>query len=184
MKWVVAIDPYNDKSNGIKLMHKFCNDLNEIGEEAYLVFLGPIENVIDRKIFISYDKSLINSNLNTPPLPKKFLKNGWVDDFIVVYTEVLAGNPLKAKNIVRWIGNKQIFSSWRQFLSIEKEAFTLAHSKIFLENSNEVLYNSHIDEIFFEKDDILDHKDRNLDLIYHGKGADFTECKIYDNTFS
>jgi len=183
MKWLICVDPYTDKSNGIKHLHEMCDQLNKINEEAYIAFLAPMVDPRDRKVIIKNDPSLLNKNLNTPILPKELLKNNWTNEFIVILPEVVVGNPLNAKNIVRWIGNKQSICSWGQFLSIENDAFILSFSRIFADKPHHVLYKSHIDEFFFESDNKTDYKDRKLDLIYHGKGVQYLNCNIFDNTF-
>lgn len=180
MKWLIILDPYTDKSNGIKHMHEMCHKLNSLGEEAYVAFMTPPFNgdQTQRKLVVSFDENLRNLNLNTPPLDKKYSPQQVREEFIVVYPEVLIGNPLSAKKIVRWLGNSQKTYSYSNFLSIEKDAYVLSFSKIFHEKPNYVLFNTFIDDFFYKNEKNLNK--RNLDLIFHGKSS---AIDVYENTF-
>lgn len=74
---------------GIKVMHKLCHLLNENGYPSYLM-----------PIYIR-DTFNVYANYNTPLITDEILNN--LDDAIVIYPEGIRGNPLNAKNIVRWI---------------------------------------------------------------------------------
>ncbi|ENC6733307.1 WavQ, partial [Vibrio navarrensis] len=96
------------------VLHKLCHILNEIGEVAYL-FPYRDNYLINSNAIISslysaaksYFKVLrhgfkVNKALNTPVIktvPKDINSNNWV----VIYPEVVLGNPLGAKNVVRWL---------------------------------------------------------------------------------
>jgi hypothetical protein len=73
---------------GIKVMHKLCHQLNELGYESYLM---PIH--IRDSFLIHYD--------NTPLVTHDILKN--IKDCIVIYPEGIEHNPLGSKHVVRWM---------------------------------------------------------------------------------
>jgi len=167
-------------------MHNFCHWLNKEGENAYLAFITANPNFLERRIFTTTNKNFFNDKLITKPISSDLLTSEFLEQSIVIYPDILVGNPLKAKKIVRFLGNKQ--SNWphKNFLNIEKGAFILSHSKIFHENPNAVLFNATIDPIFYEENEVIEtipYEKRNLDLIYHGKGVYYGECKKFKNTF-
>lgn len=111
-KFLIYTPSYNERSGGIVVLHKLCHVLNESGHEAYLfpyAFTYEInrfnfgENVINFlkwSLLSSLKPFRINKHFKTP-IFKKGIKD--IDDFIVVYPEVVFGNPLKAKKVVRWL---------------------------------------------------------------------------------
>lgn len=186
MKWLIVTETYQETSNGIKIMHKICHELNKLGETAYLAFITPISDFTKRRIFINSDPSLVNANLNTPVIPKNQFTKEFLDEAVVIYPDILVGNQLNAKKIVRFLGNRQ--SNWphKNLLSIEEGAFILSHSKIFHPKPNAVLFNAYIDDFFYEENKLIssvEFKNRNLNLMYHGKGIYYGNCDVYKNTF-
>lgn len=85
-KYLIYAPNFTIRSGGQMWLHKFCNNLNELGEEAYLAPWGA-ETSINT-----------NSSYNTPIFSREV-----TDEYIVVYPEVTEGNPLKANNVVRWL---------------------------------------------------------------------------------
>ncbi len=73
---------------GIKVMHKLCHLLNELGYPSYLmpIHMGPTFNIY-------YD--------NTPLVTQEIVNN--LSDCIVIYPEGIRYNPLGSKHVVRWI---------------------------------------------------------------------------------
>ena len=74
---------------GIKVTHYLCHLLNELGYECYLY---PIH---------IKEEFCVNASYNTPLIPIELANN--LDECIVVYMDGVRGNPLNAKNIVRWV---------------------------------------------------------------------------------
>lgn len=113
-KFIIFSPPYNEKSGGIVVLHKLCHLLNELGHDARL-YPHNEQFIIDKNnffktliVFLKFEiKALFkgyktNSSLNTPIMnPQKKPKIS--DDTIVIYSELVLGNPLKAKNVVRWL---------------------------------------------------------------------------------
>jgi hypothetical protein len=88
-KFVIYTYDYSPGVGGIKVMHKLCDIINNSGFEAYLM---PIH---------IRDDFYTCSDYNTPLVTEDILNN--LDNTIVIYPEGIQGNPLNAKNVVRWI---------------------------------------------------------------------------------
>jgi hypothetical protein len=82
---------YTHKSSGVRTLHLLCHALNEMGQKAYLVS-GDIA-------FAS------NPHLNTPLLSAEYQNFYYKEgiDPITVYPDIVKGNPLNAKNVVRYL---------------------------------------------------------------------------------
>ena len=88
-KFVIYTYDYSPGVGGIKVMHKLCDMLNTNGFEAYLM---PIH---------IRDDFYTCSDYNTPLITQEIFDN--LDNAVVIYPEGIQGNPLNAKNVVRWI---------------------------------------------------------------------------------
>ena len=122
-KYLIQTKSYDENSGGIIVLHKLCSILNELGHESYLI--PPHNRYYEisknsphtsvkavlgflRRVFIglrqehnAYKTFKTNPAFNTPILNAK----GTVfdDDWIIIYPEIVVGNPLQAKNVVRWL---------------------------------------------------------------------------------
>lgn len=118
-KYVICSRSYDENNGGIIALHRLCHLLNEAGEDAYL--WNPIEwhlstwhskNLGFKTRLIIEIKRLwnrfffspmsINPLFNTPEIRQENIPK----DAIVIYPEVVEGNPLGLKNVVRWFLNK------------------------------------------------------------------------------
>jgi len=90
--YVVVTPIYRDNSNGVRVLHKLVHDLNERGYEAYCT-------------------STPNPLWNEPLITKEKI----TEDFIVVYPEIIAGNPVGIHKVVRWALNKPGFLGGEPF---------------------------------------------------------------------
>lgn len=111
-KFLIISRSYSENSGGYIVLHKLCDQINRLGGEAYMVpyvdsyefgrgnLIKPVLRYVKEvgRGLISYS---VNKSFVTPVLKEyKKIKN-W-DDWVVIYPEVVFGNPLKAKNVVRW----------------------------------------------------------------------------------
>lgn len=113
-KYIIYAPPYDENGGGAIALHRLCHLINECGGEAYLhPFVPSFEvhhhNAAEIGLYAKaiYDASnlanyRINDTFRTPVLrPQESSAPG--DDCIVVYPEIAFGNPLRAKNVVRWL---------------------------------------------------------------------------------
>jgi hypothetical protein len=113
MKFLIYSPEYNETIGGVVVLHRLCHILNEIGYDAYLMPYGrrrhvfPIWDDGRSKAFKENIRSKFrgfaaNPFFRTPVLkniPSDIDTNNWV----VIYPEIVLGNPVGAKNVVRWL---------------------------------------------------------------------------------
>jgi hypothetical protein len=88
LTFVIAAPDYTDRHAGVVALHRLCDRLNVVGFRAYIEPLGEA-------VGITRDDWI------TPLWWRKDFENT-----IVVYPEIVTGNPLGAPNVVRWILNR------------------------------------------------------------------------------
>lgn len=113
-KYIVYAPPYHEDSGGAIVLHRLCHLINECGGEAYLhphipsfdlqhhniAQIGPYVTMIYQASDLANYR--IHQGFKTPVLrpQENFIP---ADDCIVVYPEIIFGNPLRARNVVRWL---------------------------------------------------------------------------------
>lgn len=125
-KFIIYAPSFDENIGGVIALHRLCHLLNECGATAYLhPFIPSFElafhNIQEIGAYIksiqyasSLDNFRVHSDFRTPVLKPS---DGFVapDDCIVVYPEVVFGNPLRAKNVVRWLLHKPGFHTGKIF---------------------------------------------------------------------
>lgn len=81
--YVIVAPPYTDKSAGIRVLHLTCHLMNTMGIEAYMASQST------------------NPDWDTPQAHQ-----GHLPGSIVIYPEVVDGNPLQAERYIRWNLNR------------------------------------------------------------------------------
>lgn len=86
---------YTHDSAGVRCLHLLCHWLNRSGERAYVLTCGP------------ESKAPANMDLLTPLLTPLIVEAHGQENYkpIIVYPEVVAGNPLNARCVVRYVLN-------------------------------------------------------------------------------
>jgi len=112
MNFVIFSPPYDDNHGGPIALHYLCHLLNEAGHHAVLVPLYKTYESDQRSPFKGLLKSLASKfrtwrkgyavcpGLNTPVVKHPSIP--LASDAVAIYPEVVAGNPLGAKHVVRW----------------------------------------------------------------------------------
>ncbi len=78
-------------SGGVTVLHLLADIIVKLGYEAYL---WPSDN--------NFETFLTNAKYNVSLANKEMIN----DDAIIIYPEIVIGNPLNAKNVVRWLLNE------------------------------------------------------------------------------
>jgi hypothetical protein len=111
-KYIVMTPSYNENSGGIVVLHKLCDLLNRLGYEAYVMpyrysyyitrynFISEGVNFLKWSVWNWFKLFRRNESFDTPIYTGTYPID---DEFIVVYPEVVLGNPLGAKNVIRWL---------------------------------------------------------------------------------
>lgn len=126
LKYIIAAPSYDPNNGGCIVLHKLCDLLNSHGEKAqlcpmdfcnYFLYGNTKWQTITRRIChpvytqrfyrllrSNYQKYKTNPSWNTPVATtwKLFFSYGH-PDYIVVYPEILSGNMIGAKNVIRYL---------------------------------------------------------------------------------
>ncbi len=95
--YYIVTPPYTRRSAGIRTLHFLCHALNSVGQSAFLFF--------DRQ---SWPQTLeVNPEFLTPVLTQDIINYHFERSRcpIVVYPEIISGNPLAAPMVVRYLLN-------------------------------------------------------------------------------
>lgn len=127
---------------------------------------------------IFHDDTWTNKDLNTPVLEEK--EGGFANDAIVIYPETIIANPLRAKRVVRYFGNREGYCNSRKVLAGQND-FILAHSHVIHQKPDYILFNADINPAF---NDIgaIPFENRQMDVTYVGKGYIYGQVGIIPNT--
>lgn len=123
--FVVTAPGWTDVSGGIMALHHLCHLINMSGKASAFLFPVPegeivnflcteqINEVVNRQnMFLHSFK--INRSLDTPI----FHGNITDSNIVVVYGELVMGNPLCAQNVARWV--LYHMGGWRDLVSVSR----------------------------------------------------------------
>lgn len=100
--YIIYTWPYNENSGGIIFEHRLADELNRLGERAFVRRSRPIQRLGPRswlRYWLKRGPMRIHPDLVTPLARRRDMTR----DAIVVYGERIMGNPLRARNVVRWL---------------------------------------------------------------------------------
>jgi len=87
-RFVIAAPGYREGSGGIVALHRLCDLLNRCGQDAAL--------------FTIDGNAATHPGWRTPMIADP----GAIDGAVVVYPEIIRGNPFGARHVVRWLLNR------------------------------------------------------------------------------
>ena len=111
MNFVIYTPHYDPESGGIMVLYKLYSLLNKHGHTAKIWNWTKIHShenrIINGKISAGY---FIPSTISKVDIECPYLiniaKEIDIQDSVVIYPEIIEGNPLRAKRVVRWLLNK------------------------------------------------------------------------------
>ena len=111
-KYIVYSPKYSERDGGAIVLHKLCELLNQNQQKAYIWPMGRSAS-FDISAYIGYGyiklKNIVKAFMYGRAKPEVInpvaTKQDLVDA-IVIYPEIVNGNPLNAKHVVRWFLNK------------------------------------------------------------------------------
>ena len=140
-KFLIFAPHYLENSGGPIALHRLCDIINRNGGIA---FIHPL--------FESYEINIVNheAEINKLTIEKKLFEPSYVfvvnpkyqtpirhilndrtygDDWVVIYPEITFGNPLGAKNVVRWLLHNPGFHTGKIYYG--QNEFHIRHNPIF-----------------------------------------------------
>jgi hypothetical protein len=136
MQIIIVAPPYDEKSDGIKVLHFLSHSLNNFGYVSKILLMDTSDPTFQK--FIAGNEKL---GLNPENLTESIKSSSEVDlhKDIVIYPEIISNNPANAKNVVRYFLNKpgNIFGNK---IDIHPRDFLLSYQNIFFTKSHFSLY--------------------------------------------
>lgn len=173
-KYVIVAPYYTAKSAGIVVLHELCDSLNKLGHKAALVLMGTGKDIIP------HDPNFYGPNLQWHPLKDNDELNEFINDGIVIYPEIVTGNPLCGKRVVRYLLNSEGAVAQNR-MQHSQEDFILSFSRLYHQSPHAYLMKLPFNPLF-NSDDTVDTPERTLDLTYIGKGVNHNQCFVIRDT--
>ena len=143
------------------MLHYLVHTINQIGFNASLVFDSNDGSYITNKQFDTPVTD--NSSLN-------LIKEG-----VIIYPEVVQGNPYKAKNVVRYMLNWEGKISGRSMGASQQDIF-VAYLPEFRPDATHILNYPVFSEEHFHQKNTQPALARTMDTFYIGKGEMYASC--------
>lgn len=176
-RFLIAAPQYSHQAGGIMALHNLCDMLNRQGFEAAIVFFHS-GKAPDFQWASSNNPELYNpahqhyhlSLDNADGSVSDFLENG-----IMVYPDLIPGNPLGARRVVRYILCHNIGYQAQQ------DEYVLSFSRMFIDGAHGYLYQNFVDPNMHARG-ARHWSERTMDLTYFGKGPSFINCMRIPDT--
>lgn len=175
-KCIVVAPPYNPTSAGCVVLHELCDALNQIGQPCYMVI-----NIGDQFITSNEDQYFSSASKRSlyseDPIPecKEIINTG-----IVIYPEVIIGNPLNAVNVVRYMLYFDGAHMQRKMEHSDRD-FILTYTKVFFEKHHDVLFYPITNSLFCEENSPK-NSERHINITYTDNRKEKANVHILDNT--
>lgn len=156
------------------VLHELCNSINRNGYRCGIIFING-GNAVEQnfQFAISNDPSFYMPNSNYYAHSSIAELKEIIETGVVIYPDLINGNPLGAFNVVRYILN---FND-NPFIG----DYVLSFSNVYSKFANKVLFKSFKNSAFNDSGTMPWHA-RTLNLTYFGKGPSFIECKLIENS--
>jgi hypothetical protein len=178
---LVAAPAYDGRFAGVRVLHELCNGLNAIGVTAYIVFY---EFQVDSppRFFFSASEALYAPEHGQILRPHfefgSDLANTLIQESIVIYPEVIRGNPISATNVVRYVLKAEEANKYPMFH--DENDFIMVYDRSFM-NDVDFVFPIYFTDYFkpeslFNDLETVTFAQRKLDVTYYGKGPTYAPC--------
>lgn len=162
-KFIIFSPSYSENNGGAITLHHLCDLIIQCGYECYLYpgFDNHELNILNYKeVLPKFFSKLIRHPLRrfktskrfTSKILKKFPGKFDLSDLIVIYPEVVFGNPLGAKNVVRWFLHNPGFFSGKIYYGQNEIYFKYSDQYQSLEYLNSYTSNNNLFIFAYLKD--------------------------------
>ena len=173
--FLVLAPPFAHNSAGNVVLHELCNAIIDCGYTAHIIFIDIKKP--EWGYGVSHNPKFYNEGLKRIDIPPE-LGESWVksvlDLGITIYPEIISGNPLKARNIVRYFLNSDGAITGSKSL-YQPNDFCLAFSKHYFDKPHAYLIKPVLTPEFNGINAPL-FDERKLNLTYFGKGHKYASC--------
>lgn len=165
MRFLIVSPRYHHKSEGVVVLHQMARDLRELGYETLVIWLGANNT--------KFDTFFVNHNARTSSAPygelilESFAEYNHETD-IVIYPEIVPGNPLAAKRVVRYFLNRECFGYKDNHINPSPTDFILAYHAEYVDRFDLILFKPTFD---LSKIENIDLSKKHLNTYYAGKAA-------------
>lgn len=175
-KFIIVAPPYNPTSAGCVVLHELCDALNQIDQPCYMVI-----NIGDQFITSNEDQYFSTASKRIRYGDDPILEcQGIIDTGIVIYPEVIIGNPLNAANVVRYVLYFDGAHMQRKMAHSDRD-FILTYTKAYIEKYHDILFYPITSDLFSEKNS-PHNSERNLDTTYTDNRKEKNHVHILQNT--
>lgn len=160
---------YTHRSAGISVLHFLIHSLRELGFDAYFIPLS--------------EPSTVCPKYNTPSVLQGVTAGGIQEireEWVIVYPEIVSGNPLEAKRVVRYLLNYEA-ALLGKGMEAGPDDFILTYSRLFHPTAPVLYYPYFEADALIRAGKIDATVERTLDAFYAGKGKEFQECPPIPN---
>lgn len=176
-KFIIYAPRYGDESGGSIVLHKLCDSLNKQGHVSKLWPLWkprlsihtPISSIPYALAYLGSriyrDRYTSNENYNTP-----MAKASDIESSVVVYPEIVSGNPLSAKRYVRWLLHKPGFH--KRLYKYRNNDLCFSYQDAFNSIGSDIKYggNLAVSEAFLDIYKLTNERDRTKTCYMVRKG--------------
>ncbi len=173
--FIIAAPKYSHHSAGVRLLHTLCEELNLCGYPAYLIFYQFKPGKAD--FFTSEDASFYcdtHQHIRRLPVSEDMSRyRDLIDRGIVVYPEVIQGNPLNARRVARYVLN---YPEANRYPMLESPSDFIVSFNSHYWKKPHAIASIFVEEPLFHDEGTRPALERTMDCTYIGKGVAFGEC--------
>lgn len=168
---VIVSPPFNTRFAGVVVLHRLYETLLELGFDAYIVFFA-VPNRPNQYLVSTSDRYFrpgCPGPLKVRRLTQEIF-HAVIDHGVVIYPEIIEGNPLGAKRVVRYLLNMEGALTGKS-MSAGRNDLIVTYSKAFSQDQRTREFFIPIGGKSWYATKILrDVNERSLNFFYIGKG--------------